>query len=357
MSSIKPTPPAKPRNQRNNIAKSTLIARTPPAGQPNLEDFFNRRSKRGNEELEDAAEEAGKAKFAKSVATPVSLPAENTTEMESNNQNEVLAAISELRTSLEAKMEKQNGEMKKQIEEMEKQSASLKALDIKIDDMLSRMEELENKAAAIEKRVAVLEQRKEDRKEIRELKKQILQTKIEARSQNILVYGLQDVPGDPNEDPISKLSKIFTNVYGISNPSFHIQPTRKSKTSHINKKAPLKVCFFIKDQRDAVLFKRAKNSPIRIKSDLPPEVAQMQQTFAALSAWAKNTGRQCKRSDMWIRIDGSNYEFEEAKKYLESLGPEAHFPPTRPHTESSQGNGNRQSQTNSLIQFGSDMES
>ena len=143
------------------------------------------------------------------------------------------------------------------------------------------------------------------------------------------------------DDITNDLTEIFQRHYGVQNPVF-FDPHRLKQPPGVKKPRAVKISFRTRDQRNAILFKRVKDrSPIIVKADLPPETARKQKIFAIFAKQAADDGRSYKRFDTHVIMEGKKYNFDDAKKYLETNRP--HIPPSqnyspRPHNSNSNFN-------------------
>lgn len=326
-----------PKTPLNGCPKSNKTPRSPLKGQstvqPTLTSFVNRVPKR--KEIEDP-EQQGASKIPK----PTNIFSADQTEMEApsteKNNEATPAAPTDLATLLQAisanidALQKTTNDIKQSTTHNQNESqAAIKNLsskmtlmDVKLDQIsaecLRRTEAVEAKIKALEEKIENMEKagtRTGQTEEAVSMAKALELLRIEARANNLIIYGLAEQEEEGLASLSNEIAEIFALYYGVPKPHFS-NPTRL-KTADPFRPRPVRVCFQTRQQRNAILFKRPKDCPIYVKADYPPETAKKQKTFGLLYKQAKEEKKSCKRFDTFVVVDGKQYDFEEAKKYLE----------------------------------------
>lgn len=333
-----------PKTPKNGCPKSSLTPRSPVKVQTTITSFVNRAAKR--KELEDP-ESQGASKIPKPTNPPTAgveemaetnteIPSQNleTNENPNSDTNAILKAISDFQSSSQNNFTIIRSEVK---------SLSTRIDEIKTE-CLKRIQEVEDRVAKLEKEIKTVGAtglNQEQEKELTSMKDALELLRIEARSNNLLIYGLAEKQGEVEDDITNDLTEIFQSHYGVQNPVF-FDPHRLKQPPGVKKPRAVKISFRTRDQRNAILFKRVKDrSPIIVKADLPPETANKQKIFAKFAKQAADDGRSYKRFDTHVIMEGKKYNFDDAKKYLETNRP--HIPPSqnyspRPHNSNSNFN-------------------
>ena len=326
----------------NKIPKSTKTKHSPKKGpqtQPSIDTFLSRKRK-GEEEDRDLFEERSHKSSKASEYTETAQETEMSTPVNDNSTIDMglppqipqdppsepstgSTQFSQIQSLIASSMAAYQADIKLTIEATVKatiEETVKSSLSAQLAPISQGLKSHETQIAELSQKISALEQQAEvnklnggaDPEAINSLKRTILQLQIDARANNLILYGLEEKKIETTEYLRRKIIEIFSTYLGCNNLSFD-PPTRILSKS---RPRPVKICFHIKQQRDSILFRKRTDFPYRIGADLPPEVAKMRGTFNDMVLWANQNRVPYKRTDTFVSLDGKKYDCEQAKKFL-----------------------------------------
>ena len=322
-----------PKAPKNGCPKSSLTPRSPVKGQTTLFSFVNRAQKRPLEE----PEHQGASKIPKPTnSSPVSEEMDepnggkkgdgNPADINSftPENNSLIQAILNLQTTNQSNFDKLENSINTRMTSID---TRMTAMDGKLDQIKNefsmKTEEIEAKIAELENKIKNLgdpQMVHDQTKEMAAINDALEQLRIEARANNLIIHGMEEEEGELQEELKKNLAQIFTQHYGLKNP--HFDAPQRLPTKNNRGPRPVKIHFTTREQRNSILYKKAENSPITVKADLPPETARKQKTFAIFKKLITEEGRRCKRFDTHVMVGGNKFDFTQATNYLQQNYPD-----------------------------------
>ena len=162
---------------------------------------------------------------------------------------------------------------------------------------------------------------------IKTLEKELESLKIHVRSKNLIIHGVPEETGETRPALKKKISELLSTHCGKPDISFDI-PTRIGLTQkRKNSSRPVKMSFDRQSDRDSILFRKVYDCPIDVRADLPPETAAKRHILGRLTRWAKsNNIKQIRRTDFYVELDGTRFNHEEAKDFLDTADDNRPYP-------------------------------
>ena len=222
------------------------------------------------------------------------------------------AAVSEQLTKTVTKL--LEDQTKKQLDALEKQTSVIEALNKNIA-AVTKLTTI-NEAAIAENK----EEINYCKKAIASLSRDLETLRIQAKSKNLIFYGVKELKGENRTSLKKKITEIIQQHYGLTGIIIEFPFRLGDPPKDKEKSWPVLVPFSLKSDRDAILYrKRPPGCPVSVKADLPKETAAKRSILGQLAGWAKDHNKNYKRTDHFVSIEGVRYNHIEAKDFLEAF--------------------------------------
>ena len=141
---------------------------------------------------------------------------------------------------------------------------------------------------------------------------------IKARIRNLIVRGVEEDATETRPALQKEICQLLNKHYGMVDISIGLPYRLPTKNPSRGK--PVLVSFLRKSDRDSILYrKRPPGCPITVKADLPKETAAKRQILGRLTRWAKDQNKTVKRTDHFVEVDGTRFNYIEAQDFLKAF--------------------------------------